>query len=270
MKILFCIELTPDRVKSFCSEASMLHALAHPNIVTCHGVAVMPPAICLVTEWCHHGSLYDLLHTSEYYIRDSTVGRLSRLSHSLGHNSQPRASMNIRTSNALSNGDTDSINEITSEGDPFDDHGDEIRHPMRPAASPNNGEHSQHNILHTERTSLTGEIKVISKRFQATTTRRSLPHIGIFENRFLSSEYVDDKDPNWKLNENNFGLKTFSSYFYFFLELDVEKQMPETKPSKLNKSPSKKLKSAASVMQSSSMGYGFGDEIQTTPQSSTK
>jgi len=80
VKILFCIELTPERVISFCNEASVLHALQHPNIVTCYGVAVMPPAICLITEWCHHGSLYDLLHTSEYFIRDSSMGRLSSVS----------------------------------------------------------------------------------------------------------------------------------------------------------------------------------------------
>jgi hypothetical protein len=49
VKILFCIELTPERVVSFCEEASMLHSLQHPNIVLCHGVAVMPPAICLVS-----------------------------------------------------------------------------------------------------------------------------------------------------------------------------------------------------------------------------
>lgn len=48
VKILFCIELTPERVISFCHEASVLHALRHTNIVQCVGVAVMPPAICLV------------------------------------------------------------------------------------------------------------------------------------------------------------------------------------------------------------------------------
>jgi serine/threonine protein kinase len=57
VKILFCMEMTPDRVISFCNEASVLHALKHPNIVECVGVAVMPPAICLVSTQ----------HTSYFY-----------------------------------------------------------------------------------------------------------------------------------------------------------------------------------------------------------
>eukprot|EP00602_Paraphysomonas_sp_CaronLab_P012635 CAMPEP_0185041654 /NCGR_PEP_ID=MMETSP1103-20130426/41239_1 /TAXON_ID=36769 /ORGANISM="Paraphysomonas bandaiensis, Strain Caron Lab Isolate" /LENGTH=523 /DNA_ID=CAMNT_0027581487 /DNA_START=769 /DNA_END=2340 /DNA_ORIENTATION=+ len=101
VKILFCIELTPERVISFCNEASMLHALQHPNVVTCYGVAVMPPAICLVTEWCHRGSLYDLLHTSEFIIRDSSIGRLSSVStkSSKKKSHTMRTSFNIRMSN---------------------------------------------------------------------------------------------------------------------------------------------------------------------------
>jgi hypothetical protein len=48
VKILFCIELTPERVVAFCSEVGLLHSLQHPNIVQCYGVSVMPPAICMV------------------------------------------------------------------------------------------------------------------------------------------------------------------------------------------------------------------------------
>ena len=48
IKILFCIELTPDRVLDFCDEASILYSLRSPNIVDCIGVAIMPPALCLV------------------------------------------------------------------------------------------------------------------------------------------------------------------------------------------------------------------------------
>jgi hypothetical protein len=65
IKMLFCIELTPERVIEFCNEASLLHSLQHPYVVTCHGVSVMPPAMCLVTEFCDVGSLYDFLHTEE-------------------------------------------------------------------------------------------------------------------------------------------------------------------------------------------------------------
>jgi hypothetical protein len=66
IKFLFCIELTPDRIVDFCNEATMLNSLQHPNIVTCYGVAIMPPAISLVTEFCHYGSLFDFLHSLEF------------------------------------------------------------------------------------------------------------------------------------------------------------------------------------------------------------
>jgi hypothetical protein len=48
IKILFCIELTPDKVVSFCNEVTLLNSLQHPNVVKCYGVAIMPPAISLV------------------------------------------------------------------------------------------------------------------------------------------------------------------------------------------------------------------------------
>lgn len=48
IKFLFCLELTPERVVEFCEEATLLNSLKHPNVVTCHGVSVMPPAISLV------------------------------------------------------------------------------------------------------------------------------------------------------------------------------------------------------------------------------
>jgi serine/threonine protein kinase len=48
IKILFCVELTPDKVISFCNEVTLLNSLQHPNIVKAYGVAIMPPAISLV------------------------------------------------------------------------------------------------------------------------------------------------------------------------------------------------------------------------------
>ncbi len=71
VKFLFCIELTPERVADFCSEATLLNSVQHSNVVKCYGVSVMPPAICLVTEFCDHGSLYDLMHSSDFVIRDA-------------------------------------------------------------------------------------------------------------------------------------------------------------------------------------------------------
>lgn len=65
IKFLFCMELTPDRIVDFCHEATMLNSLQHTNIVTCYGVAIMPPAISLVTEYCTWGSLFDFLHATD-------------------------------------------------------------------------------------------------------------------------------------------------------------------------------------------------------------
>lgn len=50
VKTLFCIELTPEKVVEFCDEAGLLNALKHENILFCNGVAIMPPAICLVSH----------------------------------------------------------------------------------------------------------------------------------------------------------------------------------------------------------------------------
>jgi serine/threonine protein kinase len=72
VKLLFCLELTPERVKEFCGEATLLNSVQHENVVKCHGVSVMPPAICLITEFCDHGSLYDLMHASDFVINHHT------------------------------------------------------------------------------------------------------------------------------------------------------------------------------------------------------
>jgi serine/threonine protein kinase len=61
------MELTPSRVSDFCNEATKLYSLRSPNIVNCMGVAIMPPALCLVTEFCTHGSLFDFLHGEKDY-----------------------------------------------------------------------------------------------------------------------------------------------------------------------------------------------------------
>jgi hypothetical protein len=70
IKVLFCLELTPSRVVDFCTEATLLNSLQHSNIVRCLGVSVMPPAICLITEFCIYGSLYDFLHVSPIVVTE--------------------------------------------------------------------------------------------------------------------------------------------------------------------------------------------------------
>ena len=78
IKILFCMELTPESVVTFCEEASLLYSLRHANIVSCYGVSIMPPAVSIVTEFCHFGSLFDFLYNTDI-ISDfgSVAGRSS-------------------------------------------------------------------------------------------------------------------------------------------------------------------------------------------------
>ncbi len=86
VKLLFCLELTPERVDDFCAEATLLNSLQHDNVVRCLGVSVMPPAICLVTEFCQYGSLYDFLHTTSMVISEMH---------------EPRGSQNTMNSSAV-------------------------------------------------------------------------------------------------------------------------------------------------------------------------
>lgn len=88
IKFLFCIELTPGRIVEFCKEAAMLNSLQHPNIVKCYGVAIMPPAISLVSEYCTYGSLFDFLHSTDLIMNDGNNNRTL---------SSNRAGLRVRT-----------------------------------------------------------------------------------------------------------------------------------------------------------------------------
>eukprot|EP01035_Chromulina_nebulosa_P017311 gene17311-22852_t len=109
IKFLFSIELTPDAVISFCDEATILNSLQHPNIVKCYGVAVMPPALCLVTEFCDYGSLYDFLHSTDIIVRESTSSANVQIRPHLSSNDSSRlstitkSSMNEQIRNSTSN-----------------------------------------------------------------------------------------------------------------------------------------------------------------------
>jgi hypothetical protein len=62
VKILFAMELTPKVVKAFYEEVQVLYQLQHENVVECLGVSVMPPAVCVILEYCQFGSLFDYLY----------------------------------------------------------------------------------------------------------------------------------------------------------------------------------------------------------------
>lgn len=91
IKLLFCIELTQERVIDFCKEASILYSLQHPNILRCYGVSIMPPAIALVTEFCHLGSLFDFLYNTDVIMTEKGIAD-SLIQVSKSHTSSSRKS----------------------------------------------------------------------------------------------------------------------------------------------------------------------------------
>lgn len=65
LKMVFCMQLTPESVENFFRESALLSRLRHPSIVHMYGVCVLPPSLCMVMELCQ-GSLYELLRMNEY------------------------------------------------------------------------------------------------------------------------------------------------------------------------------------------------------------
>lgn len=66
VKVIYSIELSPHEIAHFCREAKILDKLRHENIVHCHGVCVMPPALALVFENCKYGSLFNFLYVAKF------------------------------------------------------------------------------------------------------------------------------------------------------------------------------------------------------------
>jgi serine/threonine protein kinase len=53
--------LRAEHVDAFCSEASLMCQLRHRNCVRFIGAVAEPPELCIITEFCQHGALSDLL-----------------------------------------------------------------------------------------------------------------------------------------------------------------------------------------------------------------
>lgn len=64
IKLIYCMELTPDIVSNFYEEAIVMSRMKHENVVEFVGVSVAPPALCLVMELCE-GNLYDFIHSEQ-------------------------------------------------------------------------------------------------------------------------------------------------------------------------------------------------------------
>lgn len=77
VKLLNTVEITPEQIQRTCHEASLLHSLqaASPHIVGLFGVAVTPPSVCVVLEFCSEGSLFDVVHALKEEVENT--GRAS-------------------------------------------------------------------------------------------------------------------------------------------------------------------------------------------------
>ncbi|KAA8499808.1 Serine/threonine-protein kinase STY46 [Porphyridium purpureum] len=53
------------QVEEFKREVAVLHALRHPNILYFYGACTRPPNLAIVTEFCEHGTLFDVLHKEQ-------------------------------------------------------------------------------------------------------------------------------------------------------------------------------------------------------------
>ncbi|RHY27315.1 hypothetical protein DYB32_006868 [Aphanomyces invadans] len=63
IKMYTSLFVTEEDVHRFSKETSFNVQLSHPNIVRFHGLCVVPPAICLIFEFCELGSLEVALDT---------------------------------------------------------------------------------------------------------------------------------------------------------------------------------------------------------------
>ncbi|KAJ5072443.1 serine/threonine-protein kinase tnni3k-related [Anaeramoeba ignava] len=63
MKLLCSGNLSESELREFKSELSLLSQLAHPNIVQFYGACTKEPNLCIVTEFCHGGTLLDYLQS---------------------------------------------------------------------------------------------------------------------------------------------------------------------------------------------------------------
>lgn len=82
VKMLFVLDITPELIQRTVQEAQTLSRFRrYANVVTCYGVAVLPPCIAVVLELCERGSLYDVLKVEK---SDASLNWNTRVGFALG------------------------------------------------------------------------------------------------------------------------------------------------------------------------------------------
>jgi serine/threonine protein kinase len=70
-------DIPDDVLTALKQEISILSQLRHPNVVLYIGACTQPPNVCIVTEWCGRGSLFDVLHDQNQTIDSKMMGEIS-------------------------------------------------------------------------------------------------------------------------------------------------------------------------------------------------
>lgn len=70
-----CKQISASALKAVQLEIGLLSQLRHPNIVLYIGAASKPPEIAIVTEWCAHGSLEDILTDPNHHFNSQQMLR---------------------------------------------------------------------------------------------------------------------------------------------------------------------------------------------------
>ena len=73
VKKLMPSDINDEFVDSFEKEVLLMRALRAPNILQFLGIVFEPPNICIITEFMPLGSLYSVLHNSEFEIKWDTI-----------------------------------------------------------------------------------------------------------------------------------------------------------------------------------------------------
>lgn len=172
-KVLFAMELTPSDVEDFYAEASLLHSLAHENVVGCHGICIMPPALTMVLDYCKYGSLFDFLYKATEEEKDDETGswfygRPSSHQRQGQEDSHPQQVQMQEILSALHNPPA-TVRPLSISTHPLGQHGSSSTSSVRPISSSTLSTPSQQN----EERSWSQEVQCSSSEDSSTSPRSS-------------------------------------------------------------------------------------------------